>query len=198
MPAYTQIIREMSEAKFQKSLGFLFEKLVRLTLHAIISRLPRREENHFALAQKNEARVVALFAHLKTVDDDQMVEEILRTWLLSRRDILGAALDYLEIPHDNGLTESDDVDKLSSLSVDELKPLVKALSETASTDDIQIYLRFMGAENVSDALTGLDQSHSQWRCSPPYNPRLKSRAISLSRCGQRRGYGRGCPEMYHG
>ena len=84
-----------------------------------------------------------------------MVEEIFERGY-SRRDILGAALDYLEIPHDNGLTESDDVDKLSSLSVAELKPLVKALSETASTDDIQIYLRFMGAENVSDALTELD------------------------------------------
>ena len=155
MPAYTQIVREMSEAKFQEVFGVSIRKARETYLARHNIKAPKSVKKSLRAGAKNEARVVALFAHLKTVDDDQMVEEILRTWLLSRRDILGAALDYLEIPHDNGLTESDDVDKLSSLSVDELKPLVKALSETASTDDIQIYLRFMGAENVSDALTGL-------------------------------------------
>ena len=159
MPAYTQIIREMSEAKFQEVFGVSIRKARETYLARHNIKAPKSVKKSLRAGAKNEARVVALCTPENVVDDDQMVEEILRTWLLSRRDILGAALDYLEIPHDNGLTESDDVDKLSSLSVDELKPLVKALSETASTDDIQIYLRFMGAENVSDALTGLDRSH---------------------------------------
>ena len=156
MPAYTQIIREMSEAKFQEVFGVSIRKARETYLARHNIKAPKSVKKSLRAGAKNEARVVALFAHLKTVDDDQMVEEILRTWLLSRRDILGAALDYLEIPHDNGLTESDDVDKLSSLSVDELKPLVKALSETHRRTIFRFYLRFMGAENVSDALTGLD------------------------------------------
>ena len=156
MPAYTQIVRDMGEAKFQEVFGVSIRKARETYLARHNIKAPKSVRKSLRAGAKNEARVVALYGHLKAVDDDQMVEEILRTWLLSRRDILGAALDYLEIPHDNGLTESDDVDKLSSLSVDELKPLVKALAETASTDDIQIYLRFMGAENVADALSALD------------------------------------------
>ena len=156
MPAYTQIVREMSESKFQEVFAVSIRKARETYLGRHNIKAPKSVKKSLRAGAKNEARVQALYALLKTVDDEQMVEEILRTWLLSRRDILGAALDYLEIPHDNGLTESDDVDRLTTLSLDELKPLVTALAETASQDDISIYLRFMGAQNVSDALSALD------------------------------------------
>ena len=156
MPAYTQIVRDMSETKFQEVFAVSIRKARETYLGRHNIKVPKSVKKSLRAGAKNEARVQALYGLLKTTDDEQMVEEILRTWLLSRRDILGAALDYLDIPHDNGLTESDDVDKLATLSVDELRALVGALAKIATQDDISIYLRFMGAQNVSEALSALD------------------------------------------
>ena len=81
MPAYTQIVREMSEAKFQEVFGVSIRKARETYLARHNIKAPKSVKKTLRAGAKNEARVVALFAHLKTVDDDQMVEEILRTWL---------------------------------------------------------------------------------------------------------------------
>ena len=83
----------------------------------------------------NEARTAALFEVLREQDDDQMAEEILRTWLLQKRPMLARALDHLGIKHDNGLTDSDDLAKFEKLSVKELKNLVKALEGVAPREE---------------------------------------------------------------
>ena len=76
----------------------------------------------------------------------------MRSWLLTKTEMLCAALDHLGIEHENGLTESDDVEKIGKLSAKELKALVKVLEDVASKDEIGIYLKFMGAEDVDKVL----------------------------------------------
>jgi hypothetical protein len=87
--------------------------------------------------------------------DDEMAEEILRTYLLSKREMLAAALDYLGIAHVDGLTDSDDVAKFTKLKVSEIKSLSLALKAHASLDDVALYLKFMGTEGVDSALSGI-------------------------------------------
>ena len=95
---------------------------------------------------KNEFRAAQLFGVLRDRDDDEMAEEVLRTWLLTKRAMLAAALDHLKIPHDNGLTDSDDVSRIEKLPKDELKTLYTTLAETSPKEDAALYLRFMGAD----------------------------------------------------
>ena len=97
-------------------------------------------------------RAQALFELLQTTTDDEMVEEILRVWLLGMRPMLGKALDHLGIENDNGLTDSDDVSKIADLDKGALKKLAAELKEVAEPEDITVYLKFMGAKNVEAAL----------------------------------------------
>ena len=94
----------------------------------------------------------ALFKALMDIDDDEMVEEILRTWLLGKRSLLAGALDHLGIEHNEGLTDSDDIERFEKLSAKEVKVLASELSGVAEADEILIYLKYMGAQNVDDAL----------------------------------------------
>ena len=65
---------------------------------------------------------------------------------MSRRPILCAALDHLQIPHQDGLTDSDDVAKLAELGAEGLADLRAQLAPVAQDWEIDSYLRFMGAK----------------------------------------------------
>ena len=62
--------------------------------------------------------------------------------------LLAAAMDHLGIEHDNGLTDSDEAEKIESMSRGDLKKLIGALETVPEVegDDVRIYLRFMGAD----------------------------------------------------
>ena len=97
-------------------------------------------------------RAAALFEALQTVDDDPLAEEILRVWLLGMRPMLAKALDHLEIENDNGLTDSDDVNKIAELDQGQLKALLQELDGVESPENILLYLKFMGAKDPEAAL----------------------------------------------
>ncbi len=152
MPNFTEILRSLSAEKFAEVLSASPRKSREVYFHrhgvrapAQVSRMPRP-------GAKNEARTAALFEVLREQDDDQMAEEILRTWLLGKRPLLARALDHLGIKHDNGLTDSDDVQRFEKLSGKELKSLAKELEAVAPKDEVAVYLKFMGAQDVDAAL----------------------------------------------
>ncbi|MFC1610181.1 hypothetical protein ACFL6C_04435 [Myxococcota bacterium] len=101
---------------------------------------------------KTEARIAQLYEVLKTEEDDEMAEEMLRTWLLTKRPMLSAALDHLGIEHDSGLTESDDINKFEKLGKKEVRNIVEKLADHASREEIAVYLRFMGVKDVDKKL----------------------------------------------
>lgn len=152
MPDFTQILRTVSATKFGEVLGASSRKAREAYFHRHGVRSPKTAGRMPRPGAKNEARIAALYEALQAREDDEMVEEMLRTWLLSKRPLLAAALDHLGIPHDNGLTESDEVSRFEKLSRGDLKGLVEALTHVAPAEDIGIYLKFMGVSEVDEAL----------------------------------------------
>ena len=97
--------------------------------------------------EKMKVRIEKLFNALEQNNDDELGEEIIRAWLLSKRDLLAHALDFMEIPHVNGLTEAD-LTKFEKLNGRDAKKLLTHLKNTATEDDIRIYFSFMGVPNT--------------------------------------------------
>ncbi len=149
---FTEILRSLSSEKFQEVFSSSSRKARETYFHrhgvkasGAASRLPRP-------GAKNEERTQKLLEILKAEVDDEMSEEILRSWLLTKRPMLAAALDHLGIKHDNGLTESEEIKKFEKLSGGDIKALVKKLEGVAAKDEIAIYLRFMGTPAVQKVL----------------------------------------------
>lgn len=144
-PAYTEILRSVSKEKFHEILNASARKS-RETYFARHGVKAPKGTGFQKPGAKNEARASGLHEALMSTADDELAEEILRVYLLGKREMLAAALDHLGIAHEQGLTESDDVDKFTTLKGKELKTLVGELGATAPKDDIALYLKYMGAD----------------------------------------------------
>ena len=153
MAKFTPIIRSLAADKFNEIIGASSRKSREIYFHRHGIDAPKMSSLFPRPGAKNAARATDLFARLQEVEDEELAEEIVRTWLLSKRPMLAAALDHLGIVHDNGLTESDDVKKFESLSVKEIRALVDKLSGVSAREDIAIYLRFMGTQKLDEALS---------------------------------------------
>ncbi len=149
---YTEILRGVSLELFGEVFGASTRKARETYFHrhgvkasVSVSRLPKP-------GAKNEVRTAKLFEILNSLVDDEMCEEILRTWLLAKRPLLAGALDHLGIQHENGLTESDDLKKFETLTAAEIKALAKKLEGVAKKDELVLYLKFMGTKNADKVL----------------------------------------------
>lgn len=151
MPQYSSIVRSLNAEKFSEILSTSGRKAREVYFHRHSIRSPKTSGIPKAGA-KNEFRTNALFAALQKRDDEELSEEMLRTWLLTKRELLSAALDHLKIEHKDGLTDSDDVSRIEKLTGKELQDLAGALKKIAPEDEIAIYLKFMGAQGVDEAL----------------------------------------------
>ncbi len=151
MPEYTVILRSLTPEKFAEVLAASPRKARETYFHRHGVRAPQSARVPRPGA-KNEARTAELFKVLQSRDDDQVAEEILRSFLLTKRALLARALDHLGIPHHDGLTESDDVAKFEKLSAGDVKKLAAELSAVAPRDEVVMYLKFMGAPDVDKAL----------------------------------------------
>ena len=145
MPQYSVLIRSVTPEKFTEILGASARQAREVYFHRHNIRAPKSRGLPKAGA-KNEFRAAELLRVLRERDDEELAEEVLRTWLLTKRAMLAAALDHLNIPHDNGLTDSDDVSRIEKLPSDELKALYQSLVAQSPKDDASLYLRFMGAQ----------------------------------------------------
>lgn len=148
---YTDIVRGLSKEKFVEVLGVSTRTSREAYFHRHGIKSPPSSRGFSKPGAKNEARAASLYEAMQERVDEQVAEEIVRTWLLGKRPMLAAALDHLKIEHDNGLTESDDVDRFEKLSAAEVKDMVKALTKVAPADEIKAYLKYMGASHVDAA-----------------------------------------------
>lgn len=153
MPEYTAILRTLSADKFAEVLAASPRKARETYYHRHGVKVPASAARLPKPGAKNEARTAELFKLLQTRDDDQLCEEILRSFLLTKRSMLAKALDHLSIPHKDGLTESDDVKKFEKLSAKDIRGLVDALAQVSPRDEAVLYVKFMGASGVDEALS---------------------------------------------
>lgn len=152
MPEYSAILRTLSAEKFAEVLAASSRKARETYFHRHGVRAPTQASRLPRPGAKNEARTAELFKVLQERDDNELAEEILRSYLLTKRPLLAKALDHLGIPHQDGLTESDEVGKFEKLSAKEIRALAEVLSSLAPRDEVAVYLKFMGAPEVDAAL----------------------------------------------
>lgn len=151
MPEYSAILRSFSAEKFSEVLSASPRKARETYFHRHGVRAPHT--SHLPKpGAKNEARTAELFRVLQERDDDQLAEEILRSYFLTKRAMLAKALDHLGIAHQDGLTDSDEVSKFEKLSSKEIRGIAAELAAVAPADEIRAYLKFMGAPDVDKAL----------------------------------------------
>ena len=144
------IIRGMSEETFREVMKTSPRK-VRETLYARMGIKSKKKKVGVRLHAKAEDRADQLFLRLQNADSDKETElcsELLRNWLYHQRPMLKAALDFLEIPNDNGLTEqeTDFFEKLEESKVEELVSHLKA--DGFGEDHIAAYLRFVDVPHL--------------------------------------------------
>jgi len=151
VPDFTQIIRGVTAEKFSEILGASARTARESYFHRHGIRAPKTPGLPRPGA-KNQARTVSLYETIKKVDDDEMAEELLRNWFLTKRELLCKALDHLGVEHEDGLTESDEIARFEKLSPKDLKKLGEDLAKDSPREDVMLYLKFMGAKKVDETL----------------------------------------------
>ena len=100
----------------------------------------------FALksSQKTEGRIRKAFEALsKGVElPEEIAEEVIRQYLYTRRALLCEALDFLDVPHNEGLTDAD-LDFLETLPKEKVDELTTSLASDHPAWEVDLYLRFM-------------------------------------------------------
>ena len=139
----TTLLREIPEDKF-KDIFTHSPKQVRETIfdRLAIKKKAANTRKFTKPGEKNEERLRELHTRLMAEDDDEVADELLRNYFLKRRELLADALNFLEIPNDNGLTDQE-LDKFEKLSAAEAEKLVKLLNEKHDAFDVMLYLKFM-------------------------------------------------------
>jgi hypothetical protein len=145
----SQLVSGLANDDFARVLGAC-PRRARETLFTSFG-IPKAKKSASALLPaKDPARIRKLQGAMAqiTPDDEQgqqLAEELVRVYLMTRRGLLGDALDAIGITHDDGLTD-EDLDAFARLEAADLSELRVELSKQHDAVDVDLYLRFMGAE----------------------------------------------------
>jgi hypothetical protein len=145
----TQLIQSMPADFF----GQVVSACPRRSRETLFTRfaIPKPKKTASALLpSKDPARIGKLQVAMSGLAEDdeqgqQLAEELLRVYLMGKRELLGAALDAIEVDHQDGLTD-DDLDGFAELSPEDAVELAQELSQAHNPLDVSLYLRFMGAD----------------------------------------------------
>ena len=145
----SQLVSGLANDDFARVLGAC-PRRARETLFTRFG-IPKAKKTASALLPaKDPARIRKLqgaMTQIKPDDEEgqQLAEELIRVYLMTRRGLLGDALDAIGIMHDDGLTD-EDLDAFARLEEEDLSDLRVELSKDHDAMDVDLYLRFMGAE----------------------------------------------------
>ena len=81
---------------------------------------------------------------------DEVLEELVRNYMYTRRDLLAEALDFFEVKHDHGLT-NEDLDFMGELPPEKIASLRDVLCRNHEVRDVDLYLRFMNIPTSESA-----------------------------------------------
>lgn len=97
------------------------------------------------LQQKKEERILKLHESLKqskSKRESEVCKELIRNWLYSKRPMLKSALDFLGVPNENGLIDSEPT-LFTELPKEKVKSLFDHLATEFPKEHVAIYLKFM-------------------------------------------------------
>lgn len=127
-------LREVVEAAPRKAREELFRKAgIRAKGSAFSLRSQDKAERMARLKAKLEQGAVEVDA----------AEEVLRSYLGQRPELLGDALDHFEVPHQQGMTDAD-LDFMEKLAPNRVQAFWRFLQGRGHADaDIELYARYM-------------------------------------------------------
>ncbi len=127
--------RKIRETLFQR-LGIKAKKSIGMRVHG-----------------KLEDRTKKLHERLKGADSDnenRLCEELVRNWLFTKRPLLKATLDHLNIKNDNGLVDEEPT-FFQQMTADQVKAAVTHLKgQGFAIGEIYAYLAFVGTPHLTD------------------------------------------------
>lgn len=110
----------------------------------------KAKSSAFSLRSKSAEKGDRVLAQLNAGKDPggEVLEELVRSYLFGRRELLAAALDHLEIRHSEGLTDQD-LDFLQELNREQVGALEAALAGHDPVD-VSLYLDLMRVPHRKD------------------------------------------------
>jgi len=144
------IIAKMSAGTFSDVMS-VSRRQVREILFAQLGIKSKSKSLLKNLQQKKEERIAALHDSLKHASskrDADICRELIRSWLYTKRPLLKSALDYLNVPNDDGLIEIEPT-VFGELSKEKATSLYDHLCKDFDKEHVAIYLEFMETKNLS-------------------------------------------------
>jgi hypothetical protein len=145
------VIAALSDEYFNKVLNACPRK-ARESLFVSFGVPKSKKKASALLPGRDPERGNKLRAVMAEVDADeetfqQMGEELIRVYLMGRRDLLGAALDHMGIAHNDGLTD-DELEAFGKLNPAAAKALRDELLKNHDPADVGLYLSFMDVASI--------------------------------------------------
>ncbi len=81
---------------------------------------------------------------------DEVAEEVVRAYFYTKRDLLAAALDFLEVPHQEGLTDAD-IEFMQALEPERSQALMDHLTAQHAEADVRLYFGLMNIPSPARA-----------------------------------------------
>lgn len=150
---FVSMVAAMSEDTFAEVITASPRK-IRETLFARLN-IKAKKQIGLKLHAKLEDRTKKLHVRLKdaqTAQENTLCEELLRNWLYTKRPLLKATLDHLDVKNDNGLVDEEPT-FFKELTAEKVTDLVNHLKGEFPVEHIRLYLAFVGVPD--DALAGV-------------------------------------------
>lgn len=151
------LVASMSESTFHEVMQ-ASPRRVRETLFGRLGIKAKKRGVGIKVHARTEERTKKLHERLKegsTKQEDDLCEELVRNWLFTKRPMLKAALDFLDVPNDNGLIEEEPT-FFQKLEEEKVRRLVEHLTKEHGfpAEHVRIYLVFVGTPHLDKALPG--------------------------------------------
>ncbi len=145
-----EIVERLGEDKFSEIFNGLSRKM-RTMLESMFTK--KRKGRMVSLKSRKKGKgqaVKQVWRGLQDENANQYADEILRAYFFEHRDLLKTALDFFEIPNEDGITNQE----LTALEQADTETLQKLFDELKSKDfsvlDISLYFVFLKAEHAFD------------------------------------------------
>ena len=143
------LISQTSEPTFAAMVASCSRK-VRDTLYARLGIKSQTSGVTLQLGKKRDDQVKKLHERFKNSDskgESDVCQEIIRNWLYTQRAMLKETLDFLKIPNQDGLVETE-LDFFKNLSESDAKAVFKHVASKFEPEHVWIYLNFVEVPNV--------------------------------------------------
>lgn len=150
MLAHYEILGKIPDEKFVEIYKACSRKIRNMLEGQFLPKKKKGKKVSLKSIKNRDKNALAVRDGIVKSEDDQMAAEIVKTWLYSKRELLKDALDYFEIPNEDGITQKD-LDPIEGASGETLSSLFAHLQEKGHDPlEIGLYLAFIDVQNLDD------------------------------------------------